>query len=239
MSLANKAGKWVGKSNLNPATTYGKAANWASDKLFRTGNEDLKGIRQNQVDLLSHLLKPGGWKDLEQYFGPLTGPTTGLNRQAEGGNTMTPQARALEVSLPMLNNIISGKPGQGVIDALQPSFDRNLATANQQGARFGSGNAILRSRAVDDFNLLGAKAAEQGQQTQLQAADMLRLLSGEAGQTADLENQRRLQLMGLLLGGGQGVAFGPGTPQGGPGNQILTLLASLFGSKMGGSGTSG
>lgn len=235
MSLAKKAGNWLEQSNLNPATGYGKAANFASQKLFQNPNADLKGIRQNQIDLLGQLLKPGGWKNLEQYFGPLTGPTSGLNRMAEGGNTwQSPEAQALQLTTPMLQNIINGKPGQGVIDALQPDFLRNLSTANQQGGRFSSGNEILRSRAVEDFNKLGAQAAQQGQQTQLQAADMLRLLSGQAGQQGDLENQRRIQLIGTLLGGGQGVAFGPGTPPGGPGNQLLTLLGTLLGSKMGG-----
>lgn len=233
MSLAKKAGNWLERSNFNPVTSYGKAANYASQKLFPNPNADLKGIRQNQIDLLGQLLKPGGWKNLEQYFGPLTGPVSGLNRQADGGNTMAPEQRALQLSQPMLENIINGKPGQGVMDALQPDFLRNLSTANQQGGRFSSGNEILRSRAVEDFSKLGAQAAQQGQQTQLQAADMLRLLSGQAGEQGDLENQRRIQLMGLLLGGGQGVAFGPGTPQGGIGNQLLTLLGTLLGSKEG------
>lgn len=170
-------------------------------------------------DILKQLL--GGNTN---FYGGLGSPTTGLQRQSTDAlqhflNQPSPEQRALDVSMPALQNILSGKPGQGVIDALQPSFDRNLASANQQGARFGSGNAILRSRAVDDFNLLGANAAQQGQQTQLQAAQMLAMLSGQAGNNPferlmkgaesgradaaqmDLETQRRIQLLSQALGG--------------------------------------
>ena len=170
-------------------------------------------------DLLDSLLKGN-----TGFYGNLGSPTTGLQRQSTDAlshflNQPAPEQRALDTSLPALQAILSGKPGAGVIDALKPSFDRNLASANQTGARFGSGNAILRSRAVDDFNLLGANAAQQGQQTQLQAAQMLAMLSSQAGQNPfarmlqgaesgradaaqmDLETQRRIQLLSQALGG--------------------------------------
>lgn len=198
---------------------------------------------------------------LGDTFGGLGSPATGLQRQATGGisqflNQPAPEQRALDVSMPALQGILDGKPGAGVIDALRPSFDRNLATANQQGGRFGSGNAILKSRALDDFNLLGAQAAQQGQQTQLQASQMLALLSGQAGQNpfnrlataagigrddaaqADLETQRRIQLMAMLLGGAQGAAFNIPFTQNSPYSppfwqQILPLIGGAAGAAAG------
>jgi hypothetical protein len=191
--------------------------------------EDIQGLRKQQIDFLTNILGSGG-KGLEGFFGQIGSSPTGLQRQATGGISQflsqpAPEQRAMDISLPALQNILNGKPGQGVIDALQPTFERNLASANQQGGRFGSSNAILRSRALEDFNLLGAQAAQQGQQSQLQAAQVLSLLANSAGQNpfqrlqgaygigqadaqqADLETQRRLQIMMALLGSAQGAAF--------------------------------
>lgn len=189
---------------------------------------DVQGIRSQQINLLQSLL--GGSQSLESVFGSLGSPTSGLQRQSMGGisqylNQPAPEQRAFDMSQGALQGILGGKPGQGVMDALQPMFDRNLAQADQQGGRFGSGNAIMRSNALNDFNLLGAQAAQHGQDTQLQAAQILGMLGGQAGQNpfsrmmgaygvgandaqqGDLETQRRLQLMSMLFGGAQGVAF--------------------------------
>lgn len=198
-----------------------------------------------------------GGAGLEQFFGPLVNQANGLQRQATGGieqflNQPAPEQRAMDVSMPALQGILNGAPGAGIMDALKPRFEQNLAAANQQGGRFGSGNAILRSRAVDDFNLLGAQAAQQGQQTQLQAAQMLNMLASSAGQNpfnrlmgafgvgqqsfqnADLETQRRLQLLGGLLGTQMGLAFNqpvlntkPASP--GAGQQVMTLVGNWLG----------
>lgn len=188
------------------------------------------GLQRQQVDFLKTLLAPGGFKNLESFFGQLGSPATGLQRQATGGieqflNMPAPEQRALDTSMPALQAILSGSPGQGIMDALQPQFLRNLDTANQQGGRFSTGNAVLRSRALEDFNLLGANVAQQGQQTQLQASQILSALAQSAGNDPfrrlteafgigqagagqqDLETQRRIQLMATLFGGAQGVAF--------------------------------
>lgn len=194
---------------------------------------------------------------LGSFFGPMGTPETALQRQATGGisqflNQPAPEQRAMDISLPALQGILGGKPGQGIIDALQPSFERNLSAANQVGGRFGSGNAILRSRAVDDFNMLGAQAAQQGQQTQLQAANILNTLAQSAGmnpfnrlagafgigqqqfQNADLETQRRLQLLASLLGTAQGVAFNqPVIQNQGGGSGLGGLIGMLGGSFLG------
>lgn len=250
MSLPIVQGGLLAKGRAKPAQ-YGQQV-----------PQDLGGIRSQQIDLLTNLLKPGGWNKLSESFGMLGSPATGLQRQAGSGieqylNQPAPEQRALDVSMPALQGILDGKPGQGVIDALRPSFDRNLASANQQGGRFGSGNAILRSRAVDDFNLLGAQAAQQGQNTQLQASQMLALLSGQAGQNPfnrmtqaygigqqgaeqnDLETQRRIQLMAMLMGGAQGAAFNIPYTQQSPyqaplWQQVLQLLGPAAGAVAGG-----
>jgi hypothetical protein len=193
---------------------------------------------------------------LGSFFGDLGTPTNGLQRQATGGieqflNQPAPEQRAMDVSMPALQGILNGKPGEGIMNSLQPHFQRNLDSANQVGGRFGSGNAILRSRAVDDFNMLGAQAAQQGQQTQLQAAQMLNLLASSAGnnpfqrlmgaygvgqqnfQNADLETQRRLQLLGGLLGTAQGLAFNQPVIAGQSGGGWGGLLGTLAGSFLG------
>jgi hypothetical protein len=166
----------------------------------------------------------------KKLFGDLGSPLTGLQRQTLAAtshflNQVPPEMRALDISMPALQGILGGKPGAGVIAALEPTFQRNLAAANQQGGRFGSANAILKSRALDDFNLMAAQAAQQGQQTQLQAADALRMLGTAAGEQPfgrllqgyglggaaagqmDLATQRRLNLLSGLLGVAQQTAF--------------------------------
>lgn len=218
------------------------------------------GQQLDQMKLLQSLMGNGG-AGLSQFFGGMGSPTTGLQRQSIDAmgqflNQPAPEQRALETSMPMLQNILNGKPGQGVMDALQPQFDRNLASANQQGGRFGTGNAIMRSRALQDYNLLGAQTAQQGQQTQLQAADMLRMLSGAAGsapfqrqtqaygigqqdaQQQDLETQRRIQLLAGLLGQTSGAVFNQPwlqTKSASPGwgGILAQLLGGMGGAAMG------
>lgn len=170
-------------------------------------------------------------KRLESFFGGLGFPTTGLQQQSVDalGNMLrqpAPEQRALDLSLPALQGILGGNPGQGVISALQPTFERNLASANQQGARFGSANAVLRSRALDDFNLLAANAAQQGVNQQISASQALGMLAQAAGQNPferaqgafgvgsqlagqnDVETQRRLQILLQLLGTAQSATLG-------------------------------
>lgn len=210
--------------------------------------------------MLQHLTGPGGFGDLGQYFGNFGSQATPLQQQSTAGisqflNQQAPEQRALEASMPALQGILNSKPGQGIIDALQPRFQQNLALANQEGGRFGSANAILRGNAVNDFNLLGAQAAQQGQQTQLQAANALQLLSGQAGQNPfarllgaagvgqqdaqqqDVETQRRLQLLGFLMGGAQQAAFNVPFVQTKPAQQGLgQSLLGLAGGWLGGGG---
>ena len=191
---------------------------------------DLQGARAQQIQLLNYLLfgnaqagnaggsnplanqklgrgAPGsGGVDfstsgadvqnrLESFFGSLGG-------QAPGAPDPTVNAQNF------LNNLLTQKPGQGIIDAAQPGFDRNLALANQEGARFGSNNAILRSRAVDDFNVLSANAAQQGINQQLAASQGLGVLANDQFGRTDLATQRRLQILFQLLAQLQGPTLG-------------------------------
>lgn len=98
------------------------------------------------------------------------------------------------LGIPELQRLAGQNPGEGVMAALNPVFQRNLAAANQQGGRFGTANAVLRSRAVDDFNLQSANALQRGVDQQIAAAQGL----GSVGNAQD-----DLRLRGLL-GGQQG-----------------------------------
>jgi len=110
-----------------------------------------------------------------------------------------------------LRGVLKQQPGQGTIDALNPSFQRNLAEANQSGGRFGTANAVMRSRAMEDFNLLAAQAAQQGQAQQLDAASRLAQMGINSGaanagfQNSFNQNQQAAvdALIRSGLGGGQ------------------------------------
>lgn len=112
-------------------------------------------------------------------------------------NQPTPEQRALDTSMPALQEILSGNPNQN------PQFLQDLSVANQQGGRFGSANEILRGQALTGlFNQRN------------QAANTLGMLSSAAGQGQsrqagfmDLETQRRLQLLMSLLGTSQSASF--------------------------------
>jgi len=173
---------------------------------------------------------------LQNAFGNFGVGQTANQQQASGGisqflNQQSPEARALgQLSGPLLG-IANQNSGQGIIDALQPGFEQNLALANQQGGRFSSGNLRLRGQALDDFNLLSNQALQQGQQNQINASQILGMLSGQAGQAdfgrllqqfgigtqeaqqGDIETQRRLGLGTGLFGLANQAAFNVPTVQ--------------------------
>lgn len=155
---------------------------------------------------------------LQSFFGPLGVPQSDLQRQATGGFQQLIGSDPQQSALLALQKMFTQNPGQGVLDALQPKFQQNLASANQEGARFSSGNEILRSRAVNDYNLLSATALQHGVDQQQQAAQLAQqLLAGAYGvgtagaQQADIETQRRLQILMSLLGAQQGATLGAPT----------------------------
>ena len=184
--------------------------------------EDMKGTRAGALDLLRRFqADPQGF--VQQYFGNMGSPLDPLQQQTMGligqsFNQTAPEVQALQQANPFLLSLLQpGAAGLGQFeDLMRPAFQRNLAQANQQGGRFGSGNALMRGNAVTDFNaLLGNQINQQAQQG-LSAANLLGQLAGQAGQNpfqrlmggfgigqaaagqADLETQRRLQFLQYL-----------------------------------------
>lgn len=154
-------------------------------------------------------------------FGNLTSP---LQQQTGGAisqylNQMSPEMRGQGVN-----------PGQQVIDAARPQFDRNLMQANTQLAnsipgRFSSAFAgqsnDLNAKALQDFNMFQAQALQQGQQMQQQQRDGFQnfLLGAQGAGQAQTNNL--FSLLGQSLGwsqpsdmnvvmGGQSISGLPG-----------------------------
>lgn len=162
----------------------GRAVGPKSPKTQAMVPPDLAPLRNQQIQLLMRLLGgPGNAQSrLEGFFGPLS-------------------SQQQQTSQNFLSNLVNmQRPEQRTLEALQPSFDRNLAAANQTGGRFGSSNALLRGRALEDFNMLGAQVSQQAQQQQLQAAQLLSSLGQNDVNT-------RLNLLQSLLGTAQGASF--------------------------------
>jgi hypothetical protein len=202
--------------------------------------KDLAGSRQHQIDFLNHILgfgsgqggmprREGGGAlsdlfnknfagkgatgqfgnmgaNLEEFFGalsPLSGGAGGTgNPLDQFVNTPSAEQRALDISMPALQEMISGQPGA--------QFERDISMANQQGGRFGSANAILRGEA--HRNLLNSRQGAMG---------MLGQLSQGAGagqqrqfDMADTANQRRMAILGQLLGALQGPTLGAPVKEG-------------------------
>lgn len=137
-----------------------------------------------------------GFGDLDQILQQLGGGQNGAINFNPGGAGMD-----------ILSRLAQSNPGQGVVQALDPTYQRGLAAANQEGGRFGSGNAILRSRALDDYNLAAQNAMQRGVDQQTTAAQAL----GQLGLGGD-----QLRLQGLL---------------GGQGNQLEALRMAISGSQ--------
>lgn len=126
-----------------------------------------------------------------------------------------------------LQKLLAQNPGQTNMDLLQPSFERNLSMANQQGGRFGSANALMRSNAVTDQQAQLAQMLQAGTGQQLQGAGLLGQMGSAAGAQAAgaRSNAIAQQLQALGMAGGfaqQGV------------NNQLGALGSLGGFQQGG-----
>jgi hypothetical protein len=107
-----------------------------------------------------------------------------------------------------LEGVLAQNPGQGMLEALRPQFERNMAAANQTGGRFGSANAILRSRAVDDYNLLGAQALQRGTDQQINAANQLGMIGNSLIGARQAAGQGMLGVGNGMLNQGLGVGQG-------------------------------
>lgn len=154
---------------------------------------------------------------LQGFFGQLGMPQSDLQRQSAGGisqflNQPAPEQRAFDLASPGLQEILQGGG---------PQFERDLALANQQGGRFGSANAVLRGEALRNLynqrdqaaQTLGMLASSAGQNPFARLAQGFGVGQQQAGQ-ADVETQRRLQLLMQLLGVGQQAAFNMPITQG-------------------------
>lgn len=176
--------------------------------------KDLQGFRGDTIALLRSLLQPGAFGPGgagTNFFGQLGLPQNALQRQASTGieqflNQPSPEQRAFDVSRPILEGMLTGTG---------PQFERDIASANQQGGRFGSANAILRGEALRNlFNMRTQTAQTLGMLAQQSAdAPFQRMLGGlgagsQLAQQSDLETQRRLQLLVGLLGQGTGATLG-------------------------------
>lgn len=143
---------------------------------------DLRGLRSQNIDLLSALLSPGAFEQggfgANFFFG---GGPDGI---AQFLNQPSPEMRTFDFARPILEGMLTGTG---------PQFERDIAAANSQGGRFSSGNAILRGEALR--NLFNQRT---------QTAGTLGILAGQAGSSQfdrmfQARNQR-LQLLAGLLG---------------------------------------
>jgi hypothetical protein len=110
-----------------------------------------------------------------------------------------------------MEGILGKNPGMQGMEALRPLLDRNLAAANQEGGRFGSANAILRSRAVDDNNLLASQMWQHGVDQQVAAAGQYQGLLGIGNGRMQQQSNAAQGLLGVgqgRLDQGLGVANG-------------------------------
>lgn len=214
-------------------------------KVTRLNPASQPGLTQPGLDLLYSIFGGGGGQG---NFGSKAGAglfqqmggTTGAQRNplAEGGN-ISERLNSIfgnpgGASADALMALGGGhNPGQDVLNAAQPVFQRNLGLAQEQGARFSSGNELLRTQALNDFNLFGANVLQQGLDQQMRA-----LLGA-----GDLRLQGQMPLIQQLLGAlfqGGGVNSGPiYDVQPGLGQQLLSLGGSVAGGLLGGRGGGG
>jgi hypothetical protein len=117
-----------------------------------------------------------------------------------------------------LGQLSSVNPGLGVLDALHPAFERNLASADQVGGRFGTSNALGRQTATDNYNQLAQQALQQGVTQQTQAASNL----GQLGSAADSTN-----MQGAIASANNQLAGG----QSGVNSQLNALQLALQGNQ--------
>lgn len=189
--------------------------------------KDIRGIRQQQI---GYLQNP---QSFLQLLGGLGSPQSALQMQGADalGNMLrqpTPEQRALDISLPALQSMLTGTG---------PQFDQDLSLANQQGGRFGSANALLRGEAfrnlynlrnqvAQTIGLLGQGAGEANRGLATQAFGV----GQQQAQQGDIETQRRLQILMQLLGVGQQAAFNVPIQQS---PSFLQQLAPFIGTGLG------
>lgn len=185
-------------------------------------------LRDPSSDFLkSFLNNPGG-------ITSLLPPTSMLQQQTGNawGNFLNQQNQATNAfnqANPFLTGLLNKTPGQDVLAAATPIFNRNLQqgadTLRQAGPRFASNTERLvgqqGQQAMQDFNLFSQQVMQQGINQQLQGAGIL----GQLGQGADQstlgglqgasqfalgEQGNMMQFLGPLMQQMFGTAFGAG-----------------------------
>lgn len=175
---------------------------------------DLAGARSGQIGLLNGLLpdfgqggQGQGLSQIQNYFGNLGVPQSDLQRQSAGGisnmlQANSPAMSALNTAFPTL---------QGMLTGTGPQFERDIAGANQQGQRFGSGNEILRGEALRNlFNMRNQTAQTIGMLGGQQAGIFGQGygIGQQQAQQGDINLQRLLNLFGGLFGSRQQFTAG-------------------------------
>jgi hypothetical protein len=192
--------------------------------------KDLRGVRKQQIGYLQDpqsFMRSVGAFNLPQTPLQMQGADA-IGRMLQG---VTPEQQAYNTASPWLTQALSG---QG------PQFEQDLSMANQQGGRFGSANALLRGEALRNlYNMrtqvsqtLGLLGQGAGQANRGLAGQAFGIGQQQAGQ-ADIETQRRLQILLQLLGSGQQSAFNVPIQSGGG---IGSFLGGLAGLGLGGFG---
>lgn len=171
---------------------WGRGGPYGSATRFLTGKgtqalvpADMAPLRADVLKLLQSFLSPGAFEQGGQgsnfFFG-------GMNGAKQLLNAPSPEMKTFETARPILEGMLTGTG---------PQFERDIASANQQGGRFSSGNAILRGEALR--NLFNQRT---------QTAQTLGALAGQAGsaqwdRTMAAQSQMLQLLIGLLGMGGQ------------------------------------
>src|SRR3990167_3427999 len=195
---------WFSELQLPSLPTRGgaKARNKLGNFVFGEGPQavvppDLRGLGAQQIQLLMALLSPGAFN--------AGGAGQGFFGVDAFSNAPSPETQTFTTARPILEGMLTGTG---------PQFERDIASANQQGGRFSSGNAILRGEALR--NLFNQRT---------QTAGTLGVLAGQAGASQFQKQNQFLQLMAGLLGlGGQATLSAPVEKDRGAFGDLLKIL---------------
>lgn len=185
-------------------------------------------LQRQQLNLVSSFLTPGafdaGGFGSNYFFGAPSDLQRMTRNQLMTGPS--PEQQTFDFASPIL---------QGMLTGTGPQFEHDIASANQQGGRFGSANAMLRGEALRNlFNM------------RTQTAGTLGALGSAAGGAqlaranyADQDSTRRAQLLAGLLGFGGQLGAGQQQPSSpfhalGQGGLDFATLMTLFGKNGGG-----
>lgn len=202
---------------------------------------DLRGLRGNTINMLNTFLQNPD-AAMTHFFGQ----QSDLQRQTRTGiseflRQPAPETRAWDFSRPILEGMMTGTGRQ---------FERDISTANSQGGRFGSANAVLRGEALRNlFNQRNQTAQTMGVLAQSAGNNPFDRMM-RAGAFADQDQDRRAQLLSALFGmGAQGTlslpmvqspnAFAAAGQGMGDMGQLMLMLQLLSNKGGGGQPTSG